>query len=101
MLELTQENIDKIISLGKLAYDANKSANVLQLTGKERDKFLQQFADHKSEIQKYYQIGIDLGDFEIDKKIYELAKTGDVNAIKLYTKNKQDKQELSRIYNRS
>jgi len=82
MVEFSEEIIKKVVTLGSLGYPKEKCLNILELTTEQRMAFEQQFKQPKSTIGKAYQTGVDLADFEIDKKLYELAKTGDLKAIK-------------------
>ena len=86
---MTDETLKKIQSLGSLGYPADKCANVLELTGEDRAKFLADFKNPKSEIAQVYQIGIDIADFEIDAKLLQLAKTGDAKSIQLLETRKK------------
>lgn len=78
---MDEETRTKIINLGSLLYPAEKCANILMLTGAKRAQFLKDFLNPSSEVAQCYQIGIDLADFEIDSKLLQLAKSGDLKAI--------------------
>lgn len=76
--------LSKMVDLGKLMYSPEKCANVLGFSGKERDQFILDFQDPKGELQTNFQVGIDVSDFEIDTKIYMLAKSGDLKAVEMF-----------------
>ena len=86
---MTDETLKKIINLGALGYPADKCANVLDLTGEDRQSFLADFKNPKSEIAQAYQAGMDVADFEIDTKLLQLAKTGDAKSIQLLENRKR------------
>lgn len=79
--ELTEDLKQKIVNLGELKYPPEKCANVLTLYGENRHKFIKALLDQTSEIYQLYQMGSDLADFNIDTKLYQLAKTGDAKSI--------------------
>lgn len=81
--------INKIIDLGKLSYPLEKCLNILQLDSEKETEFRKQFININSQVRKAYQIGVDLCDFEIDTKLYQLAKTGDMKAIALLRNKKK------------
>lgn len=78
---MTEEFRDKIIKLGQLGYPAEKCARILELAGEEFSRFVREFGDPKSETFSLYQIGVDQADFEIDTKLFLLAKSGDMKAL--------------------
>jgi hypothetical protein len=78
-MELTDEILQKIEQCGVLGYPASKICSILNI--ENEDEFLRGFNDPNSKTYKFYQRGVDKGDFAIDLKIYELAKGGDLDAI--------------------
>jgi hypothetical protein len=80
---------DKLLNLGKLGYPPVKCANVLQLTGRSRDQFIKDMTDPDSEAAKTWQMGQDLADFEIDTKLYMLARSGDIKSLHALEYRKQ------------
>lgn len=93
IMEYTDEFLKKIINLGSLNYPLKKCLNVLEIKEENISKFSQDFKNSDSIIAKNYQIGIDLADFEIDCKLFQLAKTGELKAIKEF-------EERRKKYNR-
>lgn len=79
---MNEELQKKIIALGSLNYPVEKCANALELLGDERIQFIENFNNPNSEIYKLYLIGKDVADFEIDSKLLQLSKTGDLKALK-------------------
>lgn len=89
MTVFKEDVLNKVIDLGKLNYPAKKCISVLGLEGDSAIDFETQFFDTQSEVAKKYQIGIDLADFELDSKIFQLAKSGDLKAIKEYDERRK------------
>lgn len=87
--------IKKIIDLGKLSYPLEKCLNIIQLDQEQESEFRKQFVDSNSEVGKAYQIGKDLYDFEIETKLYHLAKTGEIKSINLLARIKAKYEEKS------
>jgi len=79
----SEETLSKIIDLGSLGYPARKCINILGLEGEAAEQFLKDFSDPKSEVFSAYNIGKDKADFEIDAKLLQLAKAGDLKAIQM------------------
>jgi len=94
---MDQELKQKIINLGELRYPPDKCANVLELSGEERLDFIRDIKTQGTNINCWYQIGIDLADFNIDSKLYQLAKTGDHKSIDMleYRQKKYTKGGVS------
>ena len=85
---LTEHERDIIIDCGAFRYDAAKMANVLEWPEKELEK---EFSNAKSEFFKLYQRGADRADYVIDKKLFELSKTGDLKALEAFENRKAER----------
>lgn len=86
-MELSDETLQKIEQCGVLGYPASKICSILNLESQE--EFIAEFNNPNSKIFKAFQRGVDKGDFAIDLKIYELAKSGDLNAIEKFQVRKK------------
>lgn len=86
-MELSEEMLQKIEQTGVLGYPASKICSILGISNQE--EFITSFNDPISPIYKAYQRGVDKGDFAIDLKIYELAKSGDLVAIEKFQLRKK------------
>lgn len=75
--------MSKVIDLGSLGYPAQKCINILGLEGAAAQQFLKDFSDPKSDVFSAYSIGKDKADFEIDAKLLQLSKAGDLKAIQM------------------
>lgn len=78
---MTDETRQMIIKLGHLGYPPEKCAHILELTGDEIGAFIAKMKDPSTEEAQAFQVGIDQADFEIDTKLYALAKSGDMKAL--------------------
>lgn len=86
-MNYTEEDLAKVVDLGKLGYPWEKCANILAV--QDREEFKKDFHSPQSQIYKNYQIGTDLADFELDTKVFQLAKTGDLKAIQEFEKRRK------------
>jgi len=93
-MEITAEHISKLEACGSLGYRATKVANILDVPAADVGWFLKQFADKGSRIRRAFDMGVDKSDFIIDKKVFELAQSGDMAAIQEYARRKS--QELQK-----
>jgi hypothetical protein len=50
--------------------------------------FIADFSNPDSEIAQAYAIGKDVVDFELDTKLLQLAKSGEIKAIQTFTKKR-------------
>lgn len=83
-----EELIAKIVRLGGLGYLMQKCRNVLQLEEKDWRLFEEDFYNPNSEIAQAYAIGKDVVDFELDSKLLQLAKSGEIKAIQTFNKKR-------------
>lgn len=86
---LTEETINKLIDLGKLNFPSVKSAHVLSVPSEHYEEFKKLFYDENSKIFHYFSTGLILSDFEIDSRLYLLAKSGDLKSIQELAKRKK------------
>lgn len=88
-MEYSEEFINKITNLGALGYPLAKIINIVD--PQDVQQFILDFDNPESIIGKAYQMGIDRGDFAIDKKLYELSNSGDLDAIKMFTARRESR----------
>jgi hypothetical protein len=72
------EHKEDIINFGAFGYDAAKISSILEYDIKEVEK---QLKDAKSELNILMQKGRDMADYAIDKKLFEMARSGDIKAM--------------------
>ena len=87
------ENADMVVNFGALGYDTKIMSSILGVTETE---ILQELKNKDSEFYKLYQNGVDMSKYVIDLKIFEMAKSGDVNAIALFEKRKEERQKVAK-----
>lgn len=78
-----KELIDTIVSFGIVHYPLDKILNILP-DDVDRDDFTRQFDDPSSDVAKAYQKGMDRSDYDIDIRLFEMAKAGDMKALEKY-----------------
>lgn len=86
---ISEETEEKLVNFGALGYPAQKMANVLGWDLKEVQKLMD---DKKSDFYLLYQRGADLADYLLDKKLFEMAKAGDLKALEKYEIRKRLKR---------
>jgi hypothetical protein len=72
------ENEEMVINMGLFHYDPRMIASLLGCEQSEVDKEL---ANPKSQLCKLLQKGRDMGEYVIDLKLFDMAKSGDVKAL--------------------
>lgn len=83
-----KELIDTVVSFGIVRYPLNKILNIIP-DDVDRDEFTAQFNDSLHAIAIAYQKGIDRSDYDIDIRLFEMAKSGDLAALAEYEKRKR------------
>jgi len=78
MMEIKKEQEEQIINFGVFGYDAEKIANIL---GFDKKEVLHELQNKESKLSLLLQKGKDMSDYVIDLKLFEMAKTGDINAL--------------------
>jgi hypothetical protein len=90
-MKYTDEILQKMKTFGGLSYPLEKIKSILEINDIQFDI---DFYDPKSQIYKMYQTGIDIAKFNIDKKMYELAISGDIKALEKYEQRKKENEEI-------
>lgn len=78
-----KELTDLVVSFGIVRYPLDKILNIIP-DDVDRDEFITQFNDPNHPIAKAYQKGIDRSDYDIDIRLFEMAKSGDMKALEKY-----------------
>lgn len=87
------ENPEIIINFGAFGYDAKKMSSIL---GVSEVEIIQELKNKDSEFAKLFQKGVDMSEYVIDLKIFNLAKQGDLEAIKLFEKRKEQRLKIAK-----
>ena len=78
-----KELIDTVVSFGIVRYPLEKILNIIP-DDVDKVEFALQFNDPTHPICKAYQKGIDRSDYDIDIRLFEMAKSGDLSALEKY-----------------
>jgi hypothetical protein len=78
-MEYTPEQLKRAVQLGAVGYGFEKCANVLEID--DLAAFEADYYNPASEFKKHYKRGEDMAAFAIDAKLFELAKSGDIDAL--------------------
>jgi hypothetical protein len=89
-MEYTEEFLMKVIQVGTLGYPFSKIVNVLDV--EDEGQFERDFYDENHVVCKNYKKGLDKADFIIDNKLFDMAKKGDLDALKEYQARKKKSQ---------
>jgi len=92
----SEEILKKVVHFGILSYPVDKSLNILDLPSELEEQFITDFNNPKSEVAKNYKKGQDKAEYAIDIKLFEMAKEGDLKAIKEYELRKKNREKLSK-----
>jgi len=89
-MEYTEDFIKKIVQMGTLGYPLSKIINILDI--EDELKFEKDFYNVDNIVYKSYNKGIDKADFVLDSKLFDMAKNGDLRALKEYQERKKNNQ---------
>jgi len=78
---INEEIEERIVNFGALGYPAKKMANVL---GWPVDYVEAEMKSTTSQFAQLYERGSDLADYLLDKKLFDMAKAGDLKAMQKY-----------------
>ncbi|MFH0760735.1 MAG: hypothetical protein V2A67_04465 [Bacteroidota bacterium] len=78
---LDQSTLSKIRNYGALKYTAERICTLLAIDGEERDAFQREWNDPMSQVRKYYNQGVAIGEYNADAELAKLGEKGDVIAI--------------------
>lgn len=87
-LIIDDELLRKITSLGTLDYNINKIINICDIEDADIQMFTKEFNTENSAIHRAYTKGKDKADYALDSRLFEMARNGNINAIKKYEQRK-------------
>lgn len=87
------ENAEMIVNFGALGYDTKKMSSIL---GVPEIEILLELKNKDSEFAKLFQKGVDMSEYVIDMKIFNLANQGDMKAITLFEKRKEQRLKIAK-----
>lgn len=77
-MKIKKEQEEQIINFGAFNYPSKKIASILEIKKEEIDS---EMKNKESALSKLLQKGVDMSDYVIDLKLFDLAKTGDLKAL--------------------
>lgn len=92
-MKIDKDQEEMIANFGALGYDAKKMSSIL---GVAESEIIEELKNEDSEFAKLFQKGVDMSEYVIDLKIFDLAKQGDMAAIKLFEERKQQRQKSAK-----
>lgn len=87
---IDEEKIEHIINFGAFGYSARKMAIILEWPEDEIKGYLK---DKDSTFYKAYYKGKETEEYMLDKKLFEMALSGDLEALERYETRKLEKEE--------
>ena len=81
---ITEEVKIILVNCGAFYFSDQKTANNITTDLKENAKIIKKLSEINSEYRKLYNIGSDQSEYAIMEKLFNLAKSGDMPAIKEY-----------------
>lgn len=88
--EISEEIRNEIINFGAFGYDAEKMAMILEWPESEIEAYLN---DKDSDFYRAYRKGKETGEYMLDKKLFEMALSGDLQALQKYELRKRQREE--------
>jgi hypothetical protein len=88
MKEFSKDEQSIIKNLGAFNYGSAKMSNILGIDKKEIENEMKL---PESNFRKLYEQGRDYADFLIDKKLFDLAKDGDLKALEQFEDRKNER----------
>lgn len=95
-MKYTEDFFKKIKSFGALSYTVEKIISILN--PENPDELRSDFKNPKSLLAITYKQGLDIGRYNIRKELFDTAKTGDIDAIKMIRELKAE-EELDELIN--
>lgn len=79
-IEYTNENEEIIINCGAFGYKADVIASLLRIDL----SVIENAMVNDNEFIKLYKFGIDMANYKLDLKLFEMAKSGDIKAMQAF-----------------
>lgn len=80
-MTVDQNMLSRIRNYGALKYTASRICDLLALSTSDRVIFLQEFEDPESDIRKFYEHGVAIGDYNQDVELAKQGEKGEILAI--------------------
>ena len=85
-MKLTEEEFETIEQLSATNYAPSQIATYLSL---DKKAFLERWNDPDSTVRHHYEKGKLTADFEINQKLLDNARSGNITAAQIFEKNKE------------
>lgn len=79
---MNDKQIEMLRNMGALGYPVEMVMSVLSIPDRDRPSFIKDFNDPKSDIMMKYKEGSDQAQYSMDLKLFEMACSGDLKAMK-------------------
>lgn len=79
---MNDDDKEIVVNCGAFNFSAKKTAQVLAFDLKQQLKIIDDLNNDESEIKKLYETGKTRAEYEVMNKLFELARSGDIQAIK-------------------
>ena len=89
-MEFSSEDLKQIQAAGQLNYSPENICILLNIS--KVDEFIKLFNNQNSEVRKKYEAGKANAQMTIGKKLFDIAKKGDVETIELMRKIEKEKR---------
>ena len=80
MTELSPEDMTKVKTAGALGYNLHRTAMLVGGTQRYTE-IIEALQDTTTEVRREYDAGVISGEFAVDQKVFERARSGDAKAI--------------------
>lgn len=91
-MTIDQNILNKIRNYGALKYTSDRICVLLGLEGEDMDWFLDQMEDSKSQVRKFYDQGVAIGEYNQDVELAKQGEKGDVLSIIELNKIQDDRR---------
>ena len=88
----TDQYISKIRTFGAFGYDAERIADLLDLSGKERAELVVRLSIPGDELRIAYENGRAIGEYNIDVELVKQAERGDIDAISTLAERSKERK---------
>lgn len=87
---MNNETKEKIVTCGAFHFSAEKTAQVLSDDIKEQASIAESIKDADSVERKLYDTGKTRAEYEVMNKLFELARSGDIQAVKEFDRKTKE-----------
>lgn len=89
---IDQNTLIKIRNYGALKYTSDRIIVLLGLDPEEARRFNEEFRDELSQVRRFYEQGVAIGEYNIDVELAKQGEKGDVFAIMEINKQHENRR---------